>query len=98
LLTLLQESLRGLLHISLDTGHPLVVSNSNSTALTTSIPAAAVSLRLTNGIVVDTSIGYTAPGKYQLSIAEQCYRFIDSEVKYGDHEVDVLLRYVNVHA
>jgi hypothetical protein len=61
---------------------------------TTAIPAAAVSLRLTNGIVVDTSIGYTTPGKYQLSIAEQCYRFIDSEVKYGDHEVDVLLRYV----
>ena len=56
-------------------------------------------MRLTNGIVVDTSIGYTTPGKYQLSIAEQCYRFIDSEVKYGDHEVDVLLRYVfNVYS
>jgi hypothetical protein len=85
-----QESLRGLLHISLDAGCPLVPSNSN----VNTVPAAAVSLRLTNGVVVDTSIGYTQPAKYQLSIAEQCYRFIDSEVKYGDTEIDMLLRYV----
>lgn len=76
-----QESLRGLLHMIQDPG-ALLVPNM----------AAAVGMRLTNGIVLDEAIGYSKPNSYQLSIAEQCFRFMDSEINYNDTEVAMLLR------
>ena len=39
-------------------------------------------------MVVDASVGYAPPSKYQLSIAEQCYRYViiryDSTIAYKD--------------
>ncbi|KAG5189404.1 hypothetical protein JKP88DRAFT_301989 [Tribonema minus] len=75
------ESLRGVLHLMQSAGQPLVYT----------MPA-AVCMRLTNGVVLDDSVGYAAPGKYQLSVVEQCFRFMDSEVNYNETEVAMLLR------
>ncbi|CAM9183768.1 unnamed protein product [Choristocarpus tenellus] len=74
------ENLRGAIHICGRTA-PLVPG----------LPT-AVGLRLANGTVFDTSLGYVKPLPYQLGIQEQCFRFLDSETKYQDRELDLLLR------
>lgn len=35
---------------------------------------------------------YTEPPQYQRKVIEQCFRFLDSEARFADRELDLLLR------
>ncbi|CAM9255641.1 unnamed protein product [Laminaria digitata] len=74
------ENLRGCLHIA-GRGTGLVKESATTAAL-----------RLTDGTCLDSSWGYTEPPRYQRKVAEQCFRFLDSEARFGDRELDMLLR------
>ena len=32
------------------------------------------------------------PPRYQRKVAEQCFRFLDSEARFADRELDMILR------
>jgi Ca2+-binding EF-hand superfamily protein len=74
------ESLRGVVH---QTRGRRVVPNSN----------AEFGL-LADGILLDASAGYRAAGAYQATAVQQCFRFLNCETFYKEHELNLCLRAV----
>ena len=79
------EALRGVLHLRQDRG-PLLDGTST-----------AVALRLTNGICLDASGGYLAAKPYHQAMAEQAYRFLDSDVNFSEKQTTLLFRAFQVN-
>lgn len=43
-------------------------------------------------IVARCSFRYVEPPAYQRKVAEACFRFMDSDTRFADQELDMLLR------
>lgn len=77
------EALRGVLHLRQDRpGGGMLLDGADT----------AVALRLANGLCLDASGGYQAAKPYQQSMAEQAYRFLDSDVNFSDRQTTLLFR------
>ncbi len=74
------ESFRGFLHMR--QGQGLIPAS----------PGTIACLRLTTGSIIDASDHFVPANSYQQDIANQCYRFMDSQTKYGVREGDMLIR------
>jgi len=49
-------------------------------------------LRIRGGTLIDTTSNFTPAQVFQGSTAEQCFRFLDSQMDFEDREVSILLR------
>lgn len=74
------EALRGVLHLRQDRG--MLLDGANT----------AVALRLTSGMCLDASGGYLAAKPYHQAMAEQAYRFLDSDVNFSEKQTTLLFR------
>jgi Ca2+-binding EF-hand superfamily protein len=76
-------SLRAVLHSREDT--PLDPQNPRMSAALHIVAPTAF------GQTLASSHGYTTPSKYQRNIANNCYRFIDSETAFSEEQLNLLL-------
>jgi len=78
------ESLRVVMH--------LTRSNSGGDGKLVPFKLTEAALRIGGGVLVDSTSGFTPAQVFQGATAEQCYRFLDSQLDFEDREVSLLLR------